>query len=479
MSISATLSNALSGLVAAQRSAEIVSNNIANATTEGYGRRSVDLSSAALGGVRVEGVRRETDAGLIGDRRLADAGLGYSSQQAEFFLKLEESVGITGASGALGTQVAALETALAEAASTPSSNARLENVLNAAQNLAQTLNRISDGIQTQRMDAETRIATEVTNLNQSLAQIAELNGQIRVQIANGRDASALMDARQQQIDQISQLVPIQTHQRDDGQIALFTSTGAQLVDATAAQFGFSSAGLIVPEMSLAGGALSGLTLNGQPIATQGPYAPIAGGGLQALFDTRDDWAVSAQVELDAVARDLVERFDAVGTAVGTPGLFTDAGAVFIPADEVGLAARIAVNAATDPAQGGAIWRLRDGLDATAPGLSGDSTVLNSFAQALSGARAPSSGQFTARSYSASDLAGAFAAHIGTARQSAETGQSFATARQQSLYTAELSTGVDTDEELQRLLLIEQSYAANARVIQTADEMIETLLRLSS
>jgi len=38
-------------------------------------------------------------------------------------------------------------------------------------------------------------------------------------------------------------------------------------------------------------------------------------------------------------------------------------------------------------------------------------------------------------------------------------------------------GVDTDFELQNMLLIEQSYAANARVIQTVGDMIDRLLQL--
>ena len=41
MSISGSLSSALSGLTAASRAAEIVSSNIANAATPGYGRREV------------------------------------------------------------------------------------------------------------------------------------------------------------------------------------------------------------------------------------------------------------------------------------------------------------------------------------------------------------------------------------------------------------------------------------------------------
>ncbi len=75
--------------------------------------------------------------------------------------------------------------------------------------------------------------------------------------------------------------------------------------------------------------------------------------------------------LDGMARDLYERFADPALdptiAAGDPGLFTDRGAAFDPADEVGLAGRIAVNAAVDPAQGGQSWRLRDGIYAAAPG----------------------------------------------------------------------------------------------------------------
>jgi len=55
--------------------------------------------------------------------------------------------------------------------------------------------------------------------------------------------------------------------------------------------------------------------------------------------------------------------------------------------------------------------------------------------------------------------------------------SFATARQAGLKDIELQQGVDSDEQMQRLLLIEQSYSANARMIQTVDEMLQTLLRI--
>jgi flagellar hook-associated protein 1 FlgK len=40
---------------------------------------------------------------------------------------------------------------------------------------------------------------------------------------------------------------------------------------------------------------------------------------------------------------------------------------------------------------------------------------------------------------------------------------------------ELAAGVDTDQQLQSLLLIERAYGANAQVIKTVDSMIKLWL----
>lgn len=50
MSMASALNNAVSGLTASSRMAEVVSSNIANAMTEGYARRELSLSSDTLGG---------------------------------------------------------------------------------------------------------------------------------------------------------------------------------------------------------------------------------------------------------------------------------------------------------------------------------------------------------------------------------------------------------------------------------------------
>ena len=41
----------------------------------------------------------------------------------------------------------------------------------------------------------------------------------------------------------------------------------------------------------------------------------------------------------------------------------------------------------------------------------------------------------------------------------------------------LQNGIDTDREMQELLVLEKNYAANAKVIQAVADMIDTLIRL--
>jgi flagellar hook-associated protein 1 FlgK len=485
MSISGTLNNALSGLGAASRAAEVVSSNIANSLTEGYGRRELQLSATSLagqgGGVRVTGVARMADLALISDRRSADAGLGNAGVLQSFYNEIESSIGLPGNDGSLSSRIDRLETGLIEASSRPDSQPRLMGAMRAAEGVATQMRAISTDIQRLRQEADTSIASAVTDLNERLQKIADLNHDIRVQTGPGRQASGLMDQRQAMIYSISEMVPIREVPRDNGQIALITSGGAILVDGKAAELSFSPVGVVTPDMTVASGALSKLSINGEIIDTTRGHHAMIGGRIDALFRVRDTHAVEVQSAIDGVARDMMERFEDPSVdptrAVGTTGLFTDRGAVLNTADEVGLADRISLNSAVDPSAGGDIWRLRAGLGATEPGSVGDATLLTRMVDALNAERIPPSGGFMTATRSASGLTADLLSRAGANRQGAEFELSFAASKQQSLRAAELQNGVDSDHEMQQLLLVEQAYAANARVIQAVDDMLDQLLRL--
>lgn len=487
MSVTSALSGALSGLSAASRQAEILSSNVANATTPGYARRQVGLSAAVLAGagqgVQVLGVTRDLDRQLLGERRLAQAGGGDRDVRAEFLQRVEQTFGTPDSAGSLSARLAAFDQALVEAAGRPESQTRLSSIANTAKSLMQGFAAATADIQAARSTADRRIADEVGRLNATLAQLQDLNVDLRSFTGAGRDVSALLDERQRLIDQISAIVPIREVPRDLNQIALFTSGGASLLEGSASVIGFAATRTITPEMTQALGGLSGITINGQPFATAGSASPILGGSLGGLFALRDDLAVAAQGRLDAVARDLVERFSAAGLdptlAPGAPGLFTDAGGVLVPANETGLAGRLVLNAAADPALGGALFRLRDGLGAPVEGPPGNGTLLAALQAALSGARPLASTGFTAGNRSFAALTGDLLSDASARRLSAQSEQGFSAARLTALTDLEAQNGIDTDQEMQALLVIEKNYAANAKVIQTVADMIDTLIRLGA
>ena len=330
------------------------------------------------------------------------------------------------------------------------------------------------------MDADDSIAKQVDDLNTSLVQIDALNGAILTQRSSGHDATALMDQRQILIDRVSKIVPLREVARDHDQISLYTTGGAILLEGNPVTVGFTPAGVITADMTLTSGALSGLTIGGMPVRA-GDSGVLGGGTLGAQFSIRDDLAPQVQTQIDAFARDLIGRFESPAVdptlGVGQPGLFSDAGAIVDPLTEVGLAGRIEINALADPSQGGALWRLRDGLGAAASGDVGNASLLLSLRDALAANRIPASGSFIGAGRSSGGLAADILSQVAGSRQSADQRQSYASARQTTLTELQLQDGVDTDAELQTLLQVEQAFTANARVLQTIDDLIQQLIGL--
>ena len=483
MTLGTALTTALSGLNVAGRASGVVSDNIANVMTPGYARRSLELSTRGdtAPGARVVGTTRHVDPALLASRRSADATLGKSMVLADFYSRLTNAIGTDTAGDSIAGRLARFENSLISAASRPDSDVRLRTVVQEANALANGLNLASDTIQNMRAEADAKIAASVVTLNNALSDIETLNGRIVSLGSSGSGAEALMDQRQNLIDQVNEIVPVRVVQRDRGRVALYSDGGVILMDGPAAKVEFTQTHTITPDMTLQSGALSALVVNGRVVQTGSNYKSLAGGTLAANFQVRDELAVAAQVEFDAQARDLVERFEDPTVdptlLAGDPGLFTDNNAAFVTTDEVGLAGRLKVNQLVDPAQGGDAWKIRDGLGAAVPGSPGDATLIKALGEALTSKRVPASGGFGSGALAAADIAATVISQVAQGSYRADRDLGFSSASQAELKKLELENGVDTDAELANLIVIEQAYAANARMIQVIDEMMESLLRI--
>lgn len=485
MSIANALNNAISGLTAASRGTEVVSSNLANALTPGYARRELDLSprihSGNGGGVHVDGVSRIISNTVLADYRNASAALGRSSVTADFYTKLETAIGQPQDGQSLSAMMTEVETALISASSRPDSDVRLRAVFESASQLVKKINSISISIQDARTNADKQIDKQVDTLNTDLNEVARLNRQIIVEQANGRNSSSLEDARRAVVDRISAIIPVREVPRENGRVALFTQNGGALLDGKSpTAISFDPTGLMTPDIGQSSVQLGRLTINGI-VATETDMGLFSGGSLSEHFKLRDEYAVDAQGGIDAVARELYGRFASPTTdpsiSAGMAGLFTDAGGVFDPANEHGLALRIRVNAAVDEAQGGELRRLRDGIYAASSVDVGDGTLLNAMQQAMTSSREYSSDHASSGAGSVAALASAFLSDMSSRRLTTETTQAHDVTLQASLRDALLADGVDSDSEMQMLLQLEKAYAANAKVIQAVDEMLDQILRI--
>ena len=481
MSITGAMNAAITGLRAAARGTEIVSNNISNALTPNFGRRGLELSTLshnATGGVQITGISRQMNESVVADRRSASASQQNTQTAVDFFRALEDITGIAGSADGLNGRLASFEQSLISAASRPDAIERLSQTVADAAELVGSLNRASVEVQEMRTSADQNIAQDVATLNTALQQVEQINAQITATRSQGSSSPGLLDQRQTILDAIGAIVPINVVPRDSGAVAIYTEGGAVLLDINAAIIGFEKQNIVTAYQSMDAGTLSGLTLNGQDVLRT---AALGGGSLGGHFSVRDTYGVQAQSQLDALARDLVARFadpalDPTLTA-GDAGLFTDAGTAFDPLNEVGLSSRLTLNMAVDPTAGGEVWRMRDGLGAIRPGAVGDASFLNKMRGAVDNSRVPESGVLGTGPQKLADLFSNFAGMLAVTRTSAEQELSFNATRLNELTQLQLSEGVDTDQELQNLLVLEQAYAANARVIQAADEMLDILTRL--
>jgi flagellar hook-associated protein 1 FlgK len=486
MSISNALGNAGSGLVGAARLADTISNNVANAMTPGFGRRVTELSSLALGGhgsgVRVTGTARTESPFVTAERRGMDAALGAAAATAATEARILGAVGEPGQAGALATRAGELETRLMAAVAAPQSPTQLADAATAARLLAQAINAAADETVRLRTEADAEIARQVAQVNDALHAVADVNAKINTLRLRGEDITGLQDERDRLIDGIASVVPIRAVKREGEQVALYSANGGALLDGRVWELAFERGPTVVtPEMSL-GAPLSGLMQDQG--AAGGPAAVAAGtgaglfdgGSLGALFETRDRIAPEFAAEMDRYAEELIARFrDLAPPAAldaGGEGLFVDAG----PGPLTGLAGRIAVNASVDPAQGGAPWRLRDGLGAATPGDEGFGGHLQALADAMSAARAPAGWVSQNAANDAATMASEIASFFAGRSARSDEAQAYLTARQTVLADSEANAiGVDTDNELQALILVEQAYAANARVLSTIDGLLKLLL----
>lgn len=330
MGLTVAIGNALSGLKASQTALEVISRNISNAGTPGYHKQSLNVIEVGRGDnsyVRAGDVTRAFDSILQNYYTKQVPETAYSATRGTFMDRLQTALGKPGSAGSLDTMLGNLQKSLDALATSPDNYATRADVVSKASDMAGTLNRLSQEVQSMRREAETRIASSVDQANSMLTSLRDVNLVLADYGVDQNTRNSLLDQRDRLVSGISELMDLRVDYNPDGTVRLATKSGTQLLDVKPSKLLFEQSGSLTPttefnidDTKSGVGKLIIETPNGTRVDLVKDGA-IRTGTIGALIELRDVTLQDAQRQLDDVAAALTKVFSTVqepGKAVTTP-----------------------------------------------------------------------------------------------------------------------------------------------------------------
>lgn len=318
-------------MMATQVQMSVASANISNAGTTGYTEKTAQQEAVVNGGVAagtaITGISGSVDAFLLKSLIASGSDVGAAKATNDYLDQLQALYGSTGSSGSAGTSlgntIASFEAALSSLESTPGSASLKENVVGALDQVTSQLRETSAGIQQLRGNADQNIAKTVSDANQQLELIGNLNVQIQQATAAGQSTADLVDQRNTALQDVASNMSVSYFTTSSGALQVYSTSGQALVDTTVHELSYTPASTVTSATAYSANppsGFSGITVNGVDITTQ-----LGSGSLAALVNLRDTILPGAQSQLDTLAGQLASTLNAVhsqGTALPPPSTLT-------------------------------------------------------------------------------------------------------------------------------------------------------------
>ena len=304
----------ITGLNAAQAGLVTTGHNITNAATPGYNRQQVVLGTndpqmtggGFLGqGTRIETVRRVYNQFLtaqVMEAKTQSAEYGAYADQINALDNL-----LADSDAGLSPALSQFFDALQSVSASPTSLASRQSAISAAQAMTARFNALDERLEQVRSGLNGEIAGSVGLINQLGSQIARYNEQIAA--AEGisgpnRPPNDMLDAREQLISELNDLVRVTQLQQSDGSINLFIGNGQPLVVGNssfklAATASLEDASRTEVTYTAPGGAVLRLQED-----------TITGGKLGGLLAFRRETLDEAQNALGRIAISMADQFNA-------------------------------------------------------------------------------------------------------------------------------------------------------------------------
>lgn len=451
--LNTSLSIAVHALQVEQGALSVTTNNIANVNTPGYSRQRAVLNEAPTlkenaatfgGGVTLEQFQSVRDQLL--QLRLYEETQQQSNSQARFN-SLTQIEGIfSDSSQGVGGALSAFFNSLSQLSTNPTDSNARQQVLTAANNLANQFHQAVSSLGTIRSGLDQQVPQTVDQINRLTSQIAKLNGEVAQMQGLGQDPGSTQDQRDELIRQLSGLIDISVTQTEHG-LTLTTANGVPLVVANqsfALQAGTGATSTMQDVFSA----------QGQDITSQ-----IQGGQLGGTLQVRDQVIPQVLSQLDSLASQFATSFnarhqagfDSSGNAGGnffTPlASPTNAAASFSVA--ISNPALIAASSDGSVGSNGNLAQLLAVRDQQLPSGANPMDAYSNLVLLVGNLGANAKGEVAASDLSVQQL---------TDQRSAVS-------------------GVSLDEETTNMIRYQRAYEAGARVVTTVNSMLQTLMNM--
>ncbi|MBN1916592.1 MAG: flagellar hook-associated protein FlgK [Verrucomicrobia bacterium] len=301
-SLFSSLNTGRLGLLAQQYTMNVLGNNVANVSTEGYTRRRVVLAPTTptqVGqfvfgtGVKVEDIQRVRDTFLDIYLRNELGTFGELGRSNAAYKQIEVVFNeLTGDGRSLSGMMAEFWNAWHELSTEPENTAMRQTVVSNGGSLAGTFRYVNDRLNGLRADLNTTIRTTVSGINDLAVEIQTLNNKIVEMENTPHEAHDLRDQRDLLLDQLSQLAGVTVRDLGGGEMAVFVN-GNLLV----------SAGTVRTLETV----VNADGLYDVCWADTGENVSLSSGELEGLLDARDTTIPAYVARLDALAAQIIKE----------------------------------------------------------------------------------------------------------------------------------------------------------------------------
>lgn len=454
-----------------QTSLQTTAHNIANKSTDGYSRQRVDMVTAepiGQGKLRMGMGARASQVSRINNEHLEKQieregnNLGYVSAKSEMLSRVEQVYNEQlnkGLNHSMGDFFASVR----ELSNSPESLAARTQVKESAINLANDFRKTDTQIKGIQADADFQIHVKVEEINQITKEIASLNEKVQAVELSGVPANDERDRRDHLLKELSKKVNIRYAESDTGQLSITAGNTALLVS------GFEHRPLQVMATPGRDGKREGnvdiifkATENSTPVTVT---AQLKGGEIGGLLDIRDRLCNDLVNNMDELAYNLswevnrahsqgYDRMGHTGNLFFVPMMGPDGASEKLQVDDAIL---------------NNVGRIAAAAEAGSPGD-------NRIANILSGLQYK--GVMNDGNSTFDDFYGSVVGRVGIEAQRALSAQESQTDIVGQLKNIRESiSGVSLDEETSKMIEFQKAFDASARLIRTADEMMDTVLNI--